>query len=56
MPAQAIAATFSARARARSSPQGYETKKSAHKGIESVKTSAPDAKLVDLTEREPAHN
>jgi uncharacterized protein len=36
--------------------QGYETKKSAHKGIESVKTSAPAAKVVDLTEREPAHN
>jgi uncharacterized protein YegP (UPF0339 family) len=36
--------------------QGYETKESAHKGIESVKTSAPDAKVVDLTEREPAHN
>jgi hypothetical protein len=29
---------------------------SAHKGIESVKTSAPAAKVVDLTEREPAHN
>ena len=36
--------------------QGYETKESAHKGIESVKTSAPAAKIVDLTEREPAHN
>jgi hypothetical protein len=36
--------------------QGYETKESAHKGIESVKTSAPFAKVVDLTEREPAHN
>ena len=36
--------------------QGYETKESAHKGIESVKTSAPAAKVVDLTEREPAHN
>jgi hypothetical protein len=24
--------------------------------IESVKTSALDAKVVDLTEREPAHN
>ena len=35
---------------------GYETKESAHKGIESVKTSAPAAKVVDLTEREPAHN
>jgi Domain of unknown function (DUF1508) len=36
--------------------QGYETKDSAHKGIESVKTSASAAKVVDLTEREPAHN
>ena len=36
--------------------QGYETKESAHKGIESVETSAPAAKVVDLTEREPAHN
>jgi uncharacterized protein YegP (UPF0339 family) len=36
--------------------QGYETKESAHKGIESVRTSAPAAKVVDLTEREPAHN
>jgi uncharacterized protein len=36
--------------------QGYETKEGAHKGIESVKTSAPAAKVVDLTEREPAHN
>ena len=36
--------------------QGYETKESAEKGIESVKTNAPDAKVADLTEREPAHN
>jgi uncharacterized protein len=36
--------------------QGYQTKESAHKGIESVKTDAYDAKVVDLTEREPAHN
>ena len=36
--------------------QGYETRESAHKGTESVKTSAPAAKVVDLTEREPAHN
>jgi hypothetical protein len=36
--------------------QGYETRESAHKGIESVKTSAPAAKILDLTEREPAHN
>ena len=36
--------------------QGYETRASAEKGIESIKTSAPDAKVVDLTEQEPAHN
>jgi uncharacterized protein YegP (UPF0339 family) len=36
--------------------QGYETRESAHEGIESVKTNAPAAKVVDLTEREPAHN
>ena len=36
--------------------QGYETKKVPIRGIESVKTSAPGAKIVDLTEREPAHN
>lgn len=30
--------------------QGYETKANAEKGIESVKTNAPDAKVVDLTE------
>ncbi|MGB8387470.1 YegP family protein [Mycobacterium sp.] len=36
--------------------QGYETKASAEKGIDSVKTNAPDAKVEDLTEREPAHN
>jgi uncharacterized protein len=29
---------------------------SAEKGMESVKTNAPGAKVVDLTEREPAHN
>jgi hypothetical protein len=28
----------------------------AEKGIESVKTGASDAKVVDLTEREPSHN
>jgi hypothetical protein len=58
MPAQASAAIFSVRPTARLSPpgQGYETKESAHKGVESVKTSAADAKVVDLTEREPAHN
>ncbi len=36
--------------------QGYETKESAHKGIESVKTNAPGAKVVDLTEQEPVHH
>ncbi len=36
--------------------QGYETRASAEKGIESVKTNAPDAKVEDLTEREPAPN
>jgi hypothetical protein len=37
--------------------QGYGTKESAAKGIESVKSSASAAKVVvDLTEREPAHN
>jgi uncharacterized protein YegP (UPF0339 family) len=36
--------------------QAYDTRASAEKGIESVKTNAPGAKVVDLTEREPAHN
>lgn len=36
--------------------QGYETKESAEKGIDSVKTSAAGAQVVDLTERQPAHN
>jgi uncharacterized protein len=36
--------------------QAYETKSSAEKGIVSIKTSAPDAKVVDLTQPEPAHN
>jgi uncharacterized protein YegP (UPF0339 family) len=36
--------------------QGYETRASAEKGIESVKTSASEAQVVDLTEREPAHH
>ena len=36
--------------------QGYETKASAEKGIESVKSSATAATVVDLTEREPAHH
>ena len=36
--------------------QAYETKASAEKGIESVKTSAAGAAVVDLTERQPAHN
>ena len=35
--------------------QGYDTKASAEKGIESVKTNAPSAKVVDLTEQAPAH-
>jgi uncharacterized protein len=33
--------------------QGYETKASAEKGIASVKTSAPDAQVVDLTNGNP---
>jgi uncharacterized protein YegP (UPF0339 family) len=36
--------------------QGYDTKASAENGIESVKRNAPAAKVVDLTDREPAHN
>jgi uncharacterized protein YegP (UPF0339 family) len=36
--------------------QGYETRASAEKGIESIKANAPDAKVVDLSEQEPAHN
>ena len=36
--------------------QAYDTKASAENGIESVKTNAAAAKVVDLTEREPAHN
>ena len=36
--------------------RGYDTRASAEKGIESVKTNAAAAKVVDLTEREPAHN
>ena len=36
--------------------QGYETKANAEKSIESVKTNAPSAAVVDLTERESAHN
>lgn len=36
--------------------QGYETKANAEKGIESVKTNAPSATVVDLTEQQPAHN
>ena len=31
--------------------QGYETKASAEKGIESLRANAPHAKVVDLTER-----
>lgn len=36
--------------------QAYDTKAGAEKGIESVKTNAPAAKVADLTEREHAHN
>ena len=36
--------------------QGYETKAAAEKGIESVKANASSAAVVDLTERQPAHN
>ncbi|OBA82626.1 DUF1508 domain-containing protein [Mycobacterium sp. 1164966.3] len=36
--------------------QGYETKASAEKGIESVKASASVANVVDLTQPQPAHN
>ncbi len=36
--------------------QGYETKASAEKGIESVKTNASGAKVEDLSEQKPAHN
>jgi uncharacterized protein YegP (UPF0339 family) len=36
--------------------QGYDTRESAVKGIESVKTNAPAAKVIDLTERAHAHN
>ncbi len=36
--------------------QAYDTRAGAEKGIQSVKTSAPVAKVVDLTEQEPAHN
>lgn len=35
--------------------QGYETRASAEKGIESVKANAAGAKVEDLTEQEPAH-
>ncbi len=34
--------------------QGYDTKASAEKGIESVKTNAPSATVVDLTEHQSA--
>lgn len=43
------------RSRVGAASQGYETKASAEKGSESVKTSASAAKVVDLTEHEPAH-
>jgi uncharacterized protein len=36
--------------------QGYDTQANAEKGIQSVKTNAPDAKVVELSERAPAHN
>jgi uncharacterized protein len=36
--------------------QAYDSKAGAEKGIESVKTNASSATVVDLTEREPAHN
>ena len=36
--------------------QGCKTKVGAEKGIEAVKTTASAAKVVDLTEREPANN
>lgn len=36
--------------------QPYGTRASCEKGIESVKTNAPSAKVEDLTERQPAHN
>ena len=36
--------------------QAYDTRASAEKGIDSVKTNAAAAKVVDLTEREPAYN
>ena len=35
--------------------QAYDTRASAEKGIESVKTNAPGAKVEDLTARQPAH-
>jgi uncharacterized protein YegP (UPF0339 family) len=36
--------------------QAYDTRATAEKGIESVKTNAAAAKVVDLTEQVPAHN
>jgi uncharacterized protein len=36
--------------------QGYETRASAEKGIESVKANAPGAQVADLTAQQPAHN
>ena len=36
--------------------QAYDTKAGAETGIGSVKANASAAKVVDLTEREPAHN
>ncbi|HKI41615.1 MAG: YegP family protein [Mycobacterium sp.] len=36
--------------------QGYETKASAEKGIESIRANASGASVVDLSDAEPAHN
>jgi uncharacterized protein len=36
--------------------QGEETKEGLRSAVSSVKTSAPAAKVVDLTEWEPTHN
>ncbi|MGO9350290.1 MAG: YegP family protein [Mycobacterium sp.] len=44
------------RTHVRNASQGYDTKASAEKGIESVKANGPGTKVVELTEREPAHH
>ena len=36
--------------------QPYGSKASVEKGIQSVKTNAPSAKVEDLTAQQPAHN